>query len=336
MDINEGNAYDAILFAQIVYWHERDEDNRRRLRLFSQGHFWLAKNHNDWYSECGIKGPTARKCLDRLRKRGLIHYQVRGFKGDITPWIRLNWDVFEKLLNEWLEKEKERYSESPEYVSDDEYPIVYEYTPDTTGQGSATEDQDDCDDVSGEVIHEITSNTEITTVITTETTTNIGNPPPAATGSPQVEPGFYSSIGAGKTLDTPQMNENDRKTNDLTELEMLICGECGTPNLTGAMVNKLNTPVKYWNPFTKQHELETVNNLYSSNEAYCRWIKQSVIVSMNRLRGKESGRINRTDFIKRITDLSEFGTWWTKNPSAPKPKQEIPTSNASYDELTME
>lgn len=138
IDINDGNVYDAIVFSQIMYWHEPNtETGKPRLRRWLNGYLWLVKNHADWYAECRINRATVRKCLERIRDRKLIHYELHGERGEVAPFIRVNWDMFEKVMRVWINQ----------HATED--------TPDTSGQGV-------CPDVSDPLLPEVKSNTETT------------------------------------------------------------------------------------------------------------------------------------------------------------------------------
>lgn len=104
IDINEGNRFDADVFAQIMFWHEPNaETNQPRLTRQRDGHLWLVKNHAEWWSETRINKRTIRDCLERLQKRNLIVYEVHGERGLCAPWIRVNWSEFEKRMKLWME-----------------------------------------------------------------------------------------------------------------------------------------------------------------------------------------------------------------------------------------
>jgi hypothetical protein len=43
IEMNDGNAYDAILFSQIMYWHGVNrETGKPRMSIEREGHLWLA------------------------------------------------------------------------------------------------------------------------------------------------------------------------------------------------------------------------------------------------------------------------------------------------------
>jgi hypothetical protein len=162
IDINEGNLNDAIVFAQIMYWHEPSaETGLSRLVIQHDGHYWLAKNHCDWYAETRVKARTIRNCLSRLQERNLIIYELNGFAGNVTPHLRINWDEFERRMRHW--------TTHADAYSQDSTPDIRCQTPDTRGQGGLTPDV-------RPLTLDVKSNTETTTETTTEIISDNGLP----------------------------------------------------------------------------------------------------------------------------------------------------------------
>ncbi len=103
IDINEGNRDDAYLFAQIMFWHEPNkETGQARISTLHNGHLWLVRKHSDWFKETRMKKETVRACLRRLKERGLIFYELVGKKGQESPYVRVNWNEFERRMKLWM------------------------------------------------------------------------------------------------------------------------------------------------------------------------------------------------------------------------------------------
>jgi hypothetical protein len=108
VDINDGNWFDAAMFSQIMYWHGNNkETGKRRLQIFRDGQYWLAKRYEDWWTECRVNDATARKSIDRMCKRGLLVKEVWLFDGKPTVHLRVNIEGFEILANHCLSEAKE-------------------------------------------------------------------------------------------------------------------------------------------------------------------------------------------------------------------------------------
>ena len=108
--INDGNLHDAILFAQIMYWHMPSlETGKTRLRVKNDGEYWVAKNHKDWLPECFIKERSVRNIIPRLLGRKLIYYKLSGFAGSKMPYIRVNWSGLEAAIKAWNGKSASQF-----------------------------------------------------------------------------------------------------------------------------------------------------------------------------------------------------------------------------------
>lgn len=108
------NQTDALVFSQIMYWHKPDDEGYSKLRRrCTKGFFWIAKNHSDWYRETRCKMRTVQRSLERLAGYGLIYYELHGEKGNVTPWIRINWAEYDRLMAIWLDREIAGFNDKP-------------------------------------------------------------------------------------------------------------------------------------------------------------------------------------------------------------------------------
>lgn len=99
IDLNEGNLYDGVIFSQIMYWHGTNrETHKPRMTIERDGQLWLAKGYGDWFIECRIVETTARKCIARIEKRGLIIKRLWKFNNIPTVHLRIDWDQLEEQL----------------------------------------------------------------------------------------------------------------------------------------------------------------------------------------------------------------------------------------------
>lgn len=94
IDMNGGNFFDGVMFSQIMYWHGKNEHGKSRMQVHKEGEYWLAKQYEDWWDECRINERTARQCINRMVKSGLLIKRLWHFAGKPTVHIRVNWDVF--------------------------------------------------------------------------------------------------------------------------------------------------------------------------------------------------------------------------------------------------
>lgn len=102
IDLNDGNLYDGVIFSQIMYWHGSNRENGKpRMTIEREGQLWLAKGYGDWFVECRIGEATARQCISRIEKRGLIVKKLWKFDNAPMVHIRIDWDSLEEQLK-WI------------------------------------------------------------------------------------------------------------------------------------------------------------------------------------------------------------------------------------------
>jgi len=99
-----GDLAAGVLLSQIVYWHTPTSEGQSRLRVQHDGHYWLAKAHDEWWGECRLTAKQARRCIAALEAKGLIVACVWQFAGAPTTHVRLDWPRF---LDAW---EQQLYS----------------------------------------------------------------------------------------------------------------------------------------------------------------------------------------------------------------------------------
>lgn len=109
---------DALLLAQIVFWHLPNSRGQSKLRVRKGGHWWIAKADLEWWDEIALPASTARDARRRLQKRELIVVEHHRFNGLRTCHIRLNWPQF---LQAYEVATRQLYGDNPpvERISSD-------------------------------------------------------------------------------------------------------------------------------------------------------------------------------------------------------------------------
>ena len=80
---------EALILNQLVcYWFARDDENCIRARIIKARHRWVAKSHKEWADELGMTPKQARRCVEALRKKGLIEVRTWRFSGANTTHVR--------------------------------------------------------------------------------------------------------------------------------------------------------------------------------------------------------------------------------------------------------
>jgi hypothetical protein len=105
IDLCEGNLYEALILAQVMYWADVDtHKGGPRLSYEHGGHVWIVKTYEEWAKELHLNSwTTVRACITRLTEAKLIiketHKSV--FHGGGTAlFLRPNWEIFEQKIRE--------------------------------------------------------------------------------------------------------------------------------------------------------------------------------------------------------------------------------------------
>jgi hypothetical protein len=114
-----GDLVAGLLLSQIVYWYlPSKKDGRSKLRVYKDGHHWIAKARKDWWDELRIRAKRADRALSILEEKGLIVTAVYKFNRAPTKHIRI---VKEKFLTAWTARLASLQEEQPIFPKG-EYP----------------------------------------------------------------------------------------------------------------------------------------------------------------------------------------------------------------------
>lgn len=105
VDICEDLVAGALL-KQILYWFSPDKNGRSRVRIRKNGHYWLAKQREEWYREIRITPKQYDRAAKILETKGLIIKERFKFDGAPTVHIRLNHENLEHFINKWKQSKK--------------------------------------------------------------------------------------------------------------------------------------------------------------------------------------------------------------------------------------
>lgn len=105
-----GDAITALVLSQIVYWNLPDKNGRdSKLRVFSDGKYWLAKRFSDWEEEILVSRKQATRAIKQLEDAGIIKTKMKRFNGSPMTHIWLDQDRLTFLVNKYyLEQRQER------------------------------------------------------------------------------------------------------------------------------------------------------------------------------------------------------------------------------------
>lgn len=90
VDLLDGDHLAALMLCQIVYWYRPDVKGKRKLRVYKPDTktWWLVKSHVDWTNELRMTRGQSQRCLEVLRRKGLIETCRKLFNGHPTIHLR--------------------------------------------------------------------------------------------------------------------------------------------------------------------------------------------------------------------------------------------------------
>jgi len=92
-----GDLQAGLLLSQIVYWHLPSKSNKSKLRVFKDGHYWIAKTRYGWWEEIRLSPRQIDRAIEGLRNAGLVKTKIHRFNGNPTIHIRLCMKQFEEV-----------------------------------------------------------------------------------------------------------------------------------------------------------------------------------------------------------------------------------------------
>lgn len=107
-----GDMIAGLVLSQIVYWCSPDSEGKTKLRVKKKGELWLAKSRADWYKELRISSKHVNKALKRLKELGLIEKELFRFGGSPTVHIKLNMEILNQKMKEWIEHKADEILEN--------------------------------------------------------------------------------------------------------------------------------------------------------------------------------------------------------------------------------
>lgn len=96
-----GSPSAALVLSQIAFWHAKGNDGTTRLQKHREGHYWLAKRHEELALELGMMQRSVRSAIDHLKERGILECRTWLFHGVRALHIRI---VHDRFLEMWREQ----------------------------------------------------------------------------------------------------------------------------------------------------------------------------------------------------------------------------------------
>jgi len=89
-----GDLIAGLHLSQIVYWHLPNSGGASKLRVYRDGHWWIAKSRAEWWDEIRLTPKQVRRSTRILKEKELVVTTVYKFNGAPTTHIRIHKENF--------------------------------------------------------------------------------------------------------------------------------------------------------------------------------------------------------------------------------------------------
>ena len=97
-DMMDGDPLSGLWLSQLVYWHlPSKKDGNSKLRVFKNGHYWVAKEHKEWHEETRLSEKQVSRITSLAEEKSIVFVDHFRFAGLRTTHVRINWPVFVPL-----------------------------------------------------------------------------------------------------------------------------------------------------------------------------------------------------------------------------------------------
>lgn len=296
------NPIDAIILAQIVYWHKprKNRPDEMKLRVLHDDNYWIAKSMPEWAEETHTPERTVRRALDRLEALGLIyreHHRSSLYNGGMVPYVRLNWDTF-------------LYSMEMA-VLDSEYAV--EKVDDFQNKSSDSANVADTETANVADTIDSANVADTYTETTTENTTEYLDDHSGRPADP-----FLQQLGKLKAATVqnagPAEDEGDKVTPD-HPLAQLIMTASNSKSLTAPQWRRLNDgprEVLFFSSKNKRNETATVPSLvdlWDSDPSFVSYAERRVGYLIQKV-GESGKRPSKTQLVDMLYEVGRQGSGW--------------------------
>lgn len=96
-----GDLIAGTLLSQIMYWFSKDKSGNRKVKIYKDGYYWLAKGRNDWADEIRISSKQYDNAIKKLKQKGFVETKLYKFESVPTTHIRPIYDSINKEIKKW-------------------------------------------------------------------------------------------------------------------------------------------------------------------------------------------------------------------------------------------
>lgn len=96
-----GDLIAGTLLSQIMYWFSKDKSGNRKVKIYKDGYYWIAKGRNDWVNEIRISPKQYDNAIKKLKQKGFVETKLYKFESVPTTHIRPIYDSINKEIKKW-------------------------------------------------------------------------------------------------------------------------------------------------------------------------------------------------------------------------------------------
>ncbi len=98
VDLLNGDFAAALLFSQLMWWHQPGKDGRPKVAYERNGHSWLLRADDDWHRDCRLTQKQVRRIRSVLVAKGLVEHRRFKLNGAPTSAWRPLFDAIQEAI----------------------------------------------------------------------------------------------------------------------------------------------------------------------------------------------------------------------------------------------
>lgn len=100
IDISE-DLIAGTLLSQIMFWFSETKDKKRKIRIYKDGNYWLAKGREEWVDEIRISKKQYDNAIKKLKEKEFVETKLFKFNGVPTTHIRPIYENINSAIAKW-------------------------------------------------------------------------------------------------------------------------------------------------------------------------------------------------------------------------------------------
>ena len=91
----------GTLLSQIMFWFSETKDKKRKIRIYKDGNYWLAKGREEWVDEIRISKKQYDNAIKKLKEKKFVETKLFKFNGVPTTHIRPIYENINSAIAKW-------------------------------------------------------------------------------------------------------------------------------------------------------------------------------------------------------------------------------------------